>query len=362
MPLERYARQTHLPEVGEQGQRRLQQAKVLCVGAGGLGSPLCTYLATAGVGKLGIIDGDEVALSNLPRQTLYRTEDCGKKKVATAQTTLQALNPDCDVQIYETHLTADNARPIINDYDIIADCTDNFATRFLISDACVSLNKINVSASIHRYAGQLMIFPGKNGPCLRCLFPEVNQAAIANCSEAGVLGPVAGILGTLQANEVLKLLLELGQPAISQLLSVELLDNKMKTFQVAQDPDCPACSKQEEFSTLNRPHSGNHCQTSPLVTSSDVKEMLESETRFCLLDVRTPEEFAASHLPQALNIPLADIYQVAEVLQPEQAVVIYCKSGIRSRHAYQAMTEMGFQQLMVLDDSFAEAVEILGIG
>ena len=240
--LERYQRQWILEEVGYSGQKRLKQTSVLCVGVGGLGSALSLYLAAAGIGTLAIIDDDVVELSNLQRQVLYKTAECGLSKVIQAKKQLQQLNPEVKVVAYNQRLNADNIIDIVGQYDIVADCSDNFATRYLLNDTCFKLKKINVFACVKQFTGYCSVFTAEGGPCYRCLFPEPPEKLVLNCAQAGVLGVVPGILGTLQANEVLKLVLGIGQPLIAKLCVFDALQSSMRTIELPIAQDCPLCS------------------------------------------------------------------------------------------------------------------------
>jgi molybdopterin/thiamine biosynthesis adenylyltransferase len=243
---QRYYQQIQLAEIGITGQQSLKNARVLCVGAGGLGNPLSIYLTAAGIGQLGIIDGDQVELSNLPRQTLYTANDCGKSKAKLAQTYLQQINPYCKVEYYDVYLTEENMLEIISGYDIIADASDNFATRYLVSDACIKLNKTCIMASVEHFQGQIILFSGRSGPCYRCLFPHP-KLNITNCNTVGILGTVPGILGCLQAHEILKHVLQIGDSLQNKLLVVDLLKYTTQQFAFSQSPNCPACAKQAAF-------------------------------------------------------------------------------------------------------------------
>lgn len=239
---ERYQRHMALEEVGYSGQQRLKDAKVLCVGLGGLGSPLCLYLASMGIGTLGIIDGDEVSRNNLHRQVLYRDDQCGLKKVELAASYLKSVNPNCDIRLHNHFLTEDNAISIIEQYDIVADCSDNFSTRYLVNDTCCHLKKINVFASIQKFQGHCTVFPAQGGPCYRCLFEKPPTQPIPNCAEAGVLSTTAGIMGLFQANEVAKCILGIGQPYINKLMIFDALTGSMKFMNLKRSPDCSTCS------------------------------------------------------------------------------------------------------------------------
>ncbi|MEA2553098.1 MAG: sulfur-carrier protein adenylyltransferase/sulfurtransferase, partial [Fimbriimonadaceae bacterium] len=309
--LARYERQTILPELGVQGQSRLKEAKVLCVGAGGLGSPLATYLVAAGIGTLGIIDDDTVELNNLHRQPLHYSMDVGRPKLESAGEKLYAMNPNVRLQLHPERLTSKNALRVIEQYDIVADGTDNFAARFLVNDACVMLQKPNVHAAIFRFQGQLSVFDSTRGPCYRCLFPEPPPPGSApSCAEAGVLGVVPGIAGTLQATEIIKLITGIGEPLIGRLLLFDLLENRFKDVSIPKNPDCPMCSANATITSLK--DYSEHCGVSrpenePLaeISARELFEIIESGgPRPVLVDVREPVEVIASRLPHRHHIPL----------------------------------------------------------
>lgn len=239
--LERYQRQMALKEVGYMGQQRLKKAKVLCVGLGGLGSPLCLYLAVMGVGTLGIVDGDEVSRNNLHRQVLYRDSQCGLKKVDLAAYHLNALNSNCEIQIHDYYLTEENALSVIRQYDIIADCSDNFSTRYLINDTCCHLKKTNVFASVQQFQGHCIVFPAEGGSCYRCLFDKLATESVPNCAEAGILSTTAGIMGLFQANEVMKCILKIGEPCSNKLMLFDALVGSIKFLNLTRSLDCLTC-------------------------------------------------------------------------------------------------------------------------
>ncbi len=239
--LERYQRQMVLDEVGYAGQKQLKAARLLCVGAGGLGSSLCLYLAAAGIGTIGIVDGDTVSLDNLHRQILYNTLACGQQKTKVAKLYLQKINPHCNIECHNQFLTKENAAEIMRHYDIIADCSDNFATRYLVNDQCSQLKKPNVFASVRKWQGYCTVFPSHEGPCYRCLFRTPPKEPVDNCAQAGVVGTVPGMLGILQANEVLKLVLEVGQVLIGRVLVFDALAGAFNFFNLMPSPDCPLC-------------------------------------------------------------------------------------------------------------------------
>ena len=346
----RYQRQITLPQIGLMGQKRIQQTKVLCVGVGGLGSPLCLYLVSCGLGHLGIIDADIVDLSNLHRQILFSTNDCDNLKTKQAKQRLLALNPHCQITDYNEFLTEQNALDIIKNYDIIADCSDNFATRYLINDACVTLNKTYVMASISGFNGQLAIFPGNSGPCYRCLFESINQDALPNCNEAGVLGTTTGVLGTLQANEILKLILNIGEPVIGKLAMVNLLNSVTQIFHINQNNACPACVKKLPFSQLTRlDFTCPQAIKSAAIDFENLKQLQKNSDNMTLIDVRQPHEYDSGHLTNAINIPLAKLKQSIRNLTKESTIIIYCASSVRSIKAYQQLKQSGFKKVYYLE-------------
>lgn len=348
----RYSRHFSLPNVGSQGQLKLKNAKVLCIGAGGLGSPLLLYLAAAGIGTLGIVDNDTVDVSNLQRQVLYTTADVGQKKVSAAKARLQALNPHINITRHDARLTADNALELINQYDIVADGTDNFATRYLVNDACWHLKKPNVYASIFQFEGQCSIFSAPNGPCYRCLYDAPPPAGLVpNCAEGGVFGILPGLLGSLQATEVLKLILGIGDPLIGRLLTVDSLTMRFREFAVQRNPGCRLCTHQQSFASLPN-HDMEVCQVGSLpATSISVQELailLKNNTDLLLLDVRESHEYDICNLA-GKSIPLGQLSQRLHELDKSSAIVIHCKSGARSAQACLLLEKAGFKNVRNLD-------------
>ena len=333
----RYARHLALPGVGEEGQERLKAARVLVVGAGGLGSPVALYLAAAGVGTLGLVDFDEVDVTNLQRQVLYGTGDVGRPKLEAAAARLSDLNPGVRMVPHALCLSSENALDILADYDVIADGTDNFPARYLVNDACVLLGKPNVHASVSRFDGQASVFWAAKGPCYRCLFEEPPPAdLVPSCAEGGVLGVLPGLLGTIQATEVLKLLLGLGEPLIGRLLLVDALRMEMRTISTAKNPACAVCGSTPTVTRLadteafcaGRPAAAL-AETSP----EELAGRLASGDAPFLLDVREPYEVPARALAGALNIPLAALPSRLDDVPRGRDVVVYCESGVRSARA-----------------------------
>ncbi len=333
----RYARHLALPGVGEEGQERLKAARVLVVGAGGLGSPVALYLAAAGVGTLGLVDFDEVDVTNLQRQVLYGTGDVGRPKLEAAATRLSDLNPGVRMVPHALCLSSENALDILADYDVIADGTDNFPARYLVNDACVLLGKPNVHASVSRFDGQASVFWAAKGPCYRCLFEEPPPSdLVPSCAEGGVLGVLPGLLGTIQATEVLKLLLGVGEPLIGRLLLVDALRMEMRTISTAKNPACAVCGSTPTVTRLadteafcaGRPAAAL-AETSP----EELAGRLASGDAPFLLDVREPYEVPARALAGALNIPLAALPSRLDDVPRGRDVVVYCESGVRSARA-----------------------------
>lgn len=348
----RYSRHFSLPHVGVEGQQRLRDAKVLCIGAGGLGSPLLLYLAAAGVGTIGIVDNDVVDVTNLQRQVLYTTDNIGQKKVFSAKTKLQALNPHINVITHDEHLIADNALQIIRQYDIVADGTDNFATRYLVNDACYHLKKPNVYASIFQFEGQCSIFSAPNGPCYRCLYDSPPPAGlIPNCAEGGVFGVLPGLLGTLQATEVLKLILGIGDPLIGRLLTIDTLTMRFREFALQRNPDCRLCTHQQPFATLPD-HDIGVCQmnTAPAtatvaaISVQELAELQKNHAKFILLDVREPYEYDICNL-QGKLIPIGELPQRLNELDKDSMIIAHCKGGGRSTRACLLLQEAGFSDV-----------------
>lgn len=346
----RYARHLTLPEVGIAGQERLKASSALVVGLGGLGSPVAWYLAGAGVGRIGLVDFDEVDASNLQRQTLHLHTDIGRKKTVSAAEKLRAYNPYIEIVEHDAYLSADNALDIIRAYDVVADGTDNFATRYLVNDACVMLGKPNAYASIFRFEGQASVFAAPGGPCYRCLYPEPPApGSVPSCAEAGVLGVLPGILGATQANEVLKLLLGVGEPLIGRLLFFDALTAEVRCFEVERDPSCPVCGEEPIIRSLEdtivscspaRSQAATGVQSVP---PSAVQERLAAGA--ILLDVREPEELVVSKLEPCRHIPMGEIPQRIGELDPEQEILVLCRVGARSEEVAEYLMRRGFKRV-----------------
>lgn len=339
----RYDRQMRLPEVGPAGQERLAAASVLIVGAGGLGSPVALYLAAAGVGRLGLVDFDRVDESNLHRQILYTTGDVGRRKTDAAADRLRALNPHVTVETHGLKLDADNARALIGGYDLVADGADTFATRYAVNDACVATGTPNVFASVSAFEGQASVFSAPGGPCYRCLFPDAPPpGAVPSCAEGGVLGALPGLMGSIQATEVLKWILGVGESLVGRLLTVDARTMQTRTLRVSRDEGCLVCNN-------GRSSSRPAVQTIPEITPADAARLLADEpdaTR--LLDVRSAEEADADHLGGTL-LPLNQLPWRVDELEPDRArrLLVHCRSGARSAQAVAYLRERGFDAVNV---------------
>jgi len=354
--LRRYARHLMLPQIGRAGQEKIRATRVLCVGTGGLGSPVLMYLAAAGVGRLGVADFDAVGLSNLQRQILHRTPDLGRPKTESARDALQALNPHVEIVLHPARLTSVNALDILREYDIVVDGTDNFPTRYLVNDACVLLRKPNIYGSIFQFEGQASVFaPHLGGPCYRCLYPEPPPpGTVPSCAEAGVLGVLPGVIGTLQATETLKLALGVGIPLINRLLLYDALSLKFKEIKLRRDPQCPLCGDHptltrlidyELFCGLDQ-DPGNIMPHPDEVTVSDLKHALDNPAAgIRVLDVREPDEFEIARIPGAQLFPLSTLARRCGELDPVQPYYLLCRAGVRSLNAVQFLREKGFKQL-----------------
>ncbi len=349
--LQRYSRHLLLPNVALDGQQRIKAARVLLVGAGGLGSPAALYLAAAGVGTIGLVDFDVVDVSNLQRQVLHGTSAVGRPKLESARARIADLNPNVNVETHETRLTSDNAFEILADYDIIIDGTDNFATRYLVNDACVLLGKPNVYGSIFRFDGQASVFCTTDGPCYRCLFPTPPPpGSVPSCAEGGVLGVLPGLVGTIQATEALKLILGAGDPLIGRLLLVDALGMNFRTIRVARDPTCPACGTREIKALIDydeycgtSPTTTSHMARVPELTPRELAEALARGDDLQLLDVREPYEWQLGVLPNATLVPLGALAGAMPTLDPSKHVVVYCRSGVRSADAVKQLSAAGFR-------------------
>jgi adenylyltransferase/sulfurtransferase len=379
--LYRYARHLTLPEVGLEGQARLKEARVLCVGAGGLGSPSALYLAAAGVGTLGLVDDDIVDESNLQRQVLHGTSDVGRSKLDSAADTLCDVNPHVRIEKHETRLTAANALQILDAYDIVVDGTDNFPTRYLVNDACVLLGKPNVYGSVFRWEGQASVFASDDGPCYRCLFREPPPPGLVpNCAEGGVMGVLPGIIGSVQAMEVVKLVVGVGQPLVGRLLIFDALEMSWREVALRRNPECPVCGDAPTQTELidydvfcgvtpaSRAGSGQEARpgvTAPsegAVTAHELRARLDGTTRPFLLDVREPWEWSVGNLGSfgARLVPLGELEDRLGELPRDRPIVVYCKSRQRSHTAARVLMERGFDSVENLEgglEAWARDVE-----
>jgi len=346
----RYSRHLTLPEVGVEGQLRLRSASVLLVGAGGLGSPLGIYLAAAGLGRIGLVDFDVVDLSNLQRQVLYATQDIGRPKIEVAQQRLLAINPHVVVEPHPVRLTSDNALDIIAPYDLVIDGTDNFATRYLVNDACVLLGKPNVYGSIFRFEGQASVFWARKGPCYRCLYPEPPApGAVPSCAEGGVLGILPGVIGSLQATEAIKLLLDRGESLIGRLLLFDALEMRFRELRLRKDPRCPVCGEHPTIrELLDYDVTCGVGEAAPAATTDGhldvraLKQRQDAGDRPLLMDVRTPQEWEICRLEGAILIPLQELPSRLGELDREREIVVYCHVGVRSAMAVDFLRGEGF--------------------
>jgi adenylyltransferase/sulfurtransferase len=354
--LSRYSRHLILPEVGMEGQRRLKAAKVLCVGTGGLGSPLAFYLAAAGIGTLGLVDFDVVDASNLQRQIIHSTRDIGRKKLDSAAEKLLALNPAINIVKHDTMLTSANALDILKDYDVVADGTDNFPTRYLVNDACVLLGKPNAYGSIFRFEGQCSVFATKDGPCYRCLYPEPPPPGLVpSCAEGGVLGILPGLVGVMQATEVIKLILGQGQPLIGRLLLVDALNMRFRELKLRKNPDCPVCGAHPTITQLidydqfcgivpETPQSSTMKNNIPQITVKELKRRIDAGENVQLIDVREPYEYQIAQIGGKL-VPQNDVPKRLAEIDRDREVVVHCRSGGRSQKIAEFLKQQGYPRV-----------------
>ncbi len=354
----RYSRHMIMPEVGAEGQRRLNEARVLCIGAGGLGSPAALYLAAAGIGKLGLVDFDDVDLSNLQRQILHGTKDVGRKKLDSARDRLHDVNPTIEIQTHECKFTGKNALEIVSGYDVVVDGSDNFPTRYLSNDVCVFARKPNVYGSVFRFDGQTTVFaPHLGGPCYRCLFPEPPPpGSVPNCAQAGVLGVLPGIVGTIQANEAIKLILGVGEPLVGRLLYFDALKMKFREFNLRRDPQCPVCG---ESPTITEPidyeqFCGVASNDVPTISVRELKQKLDARESFQLVDVREPFEHEIANIDSAQLIPLGELPDRLSELDRSRLTIVHCHSGMRSAQAVRLLREAGFPNVFNLEGGIAK--------
>jgi len=350
----RYSRHLIMPEVGMDGQLKLKQARVLMIGAGGLGAPLGLYLAAAGVGHLGILDFDVVDFTNLQRQVTFSTTDVGRPKIEAAKERLAAMNPAIEITTHETRLTSENALDIFKDYDIIVDGTDNFPTRYLVNDACVLLGKRNVYGSIFRFEGQVSIFGAPDGPCYRCLYPEPPPPGLVpSCAEGGVLGVLPGIVGSLQAIETIKLILGAGDSLVGRLMLFDALGMKFRELKLKKNPDCPLCGTHptirklidyEEFCGIRGEEAPAAITSVPEMTPRELKQRLDRGDDLFVLDVREPHEYQICNINGYL-LPLGDLPKRVHELDSSREIVAHCRSGKRSADAAEFLRKAGFRKI-----------------
>ena len=349
----RYSRHLIMPEVGMEGQLKLKQARVLCIGAGGLGSPLALYLGAAGVGTLGIVDFDVVDFTNLQRQVIHGTSDVGRKKLDSAADTLREINPNIEIRKFETRLTSANALEMFREFDIITDGTDNFPTRYLVNDACVLTGKPNVYGSIFRFEGQASVFATKEGPCYRCLYPEPPPPGLVpSCAEGGVLGILPGLVGVIQATETIKLILGSGEPLIGRLLLVDALSMRFRELKLRKNPDCPACGTHPTVTELIDYNQfcgirGEEAAAPTSMTDISVEELkkrLDRGDDLFVLDVREPHEYQICNIGGYL-IPLNDLPKRVSELDSSREIVVHCKMGGRSAKAADFLRQSGFTKV-----------------
>ncbi|HWX91051.1 MAG TPA: molybdopterin-synthase adenylyltransferase MoeB [Terriglobales bacterium] len=349
----RYSRHLIMPEVGMEGQLKLKAARVLCIGAGGLGSPLALYLAAAGVGTLGIVDFDVVDFTNLQRQIIHSTADVGRKKLDSAADKLKAINPYVNLRTFNTRLSSENALDLFREFDIIADGTDNFPTRYLVNDACVLTGKPNVYGSIFRFEGQASVFATEEGPCYRCLYPEPPPPGLVpSCAEGGVLGILPGLVGVMQATEAIKLILGKGEPLIGRLLLIDALGMKFRELKLRKNPDCPACGKHPTITKLidYNEFCGIRGEEKPVETGipeiqvEELKRRLDAGDDLFVLDVREPHEYQICNIGGHL-IPLGDLPKRVSELDSSREIVAHCRSGVRSAKAVGFLQQAGFKKV-----------------
>jgi adenylyltransferase/sulfurtransferase len=346
----RYSRHLIMPEVGAEGQRRLNAARVLCIGAGGLGSPAALYLAAAGVGTIGLVDFDDVDLSNLQRQVLHGTKDVGRKKTESARDRLRDLNPKIEIQAHNVRFTSANAIDLVARYDIVVDGCDNFPTRYLSNDVCVWAKKPNIYGSVFRFEGQSTVFaPHLGGPCYRCLFPEPPEpGSVPNCAQAGVLGILPGVIGMIQATEAIKLVLGAGDSLVGRLLYFDALKMKFREFNVRRDPTCPVCG---DAPTITEPIDyENFCGMRgadngaiPAISVSELKRKIDQGEAVLIVDVREPFEYEIAHLENSKLIPLGELPDRLDELDRSKEIVAHCHTGVRSALAVDLLQEAGFK-------------------
>jgi len=366
--IKRYSRHLIMPEVGVDGQRRLKAGSVLCIGAGGLGSPAAMYLAAAGVGTIGVVDFDVVDFSNLQRQIIHGTPDVGRSKLASARDRLAAINPHIDIRTYETALSSENALKLFEPYDVILDGTDNFPTRYLTNDACVLMGKPNAYGSIFRFEGQASVFAATGGPCYRCLYPEPPPPGLVpSCAEGGVLGVLPGVIGVIQATEAIKLITGIGEPLIGRFLIYDALRMRFRELKLKKDPDCPVCGTHptvkrlidyEQFCGIHpaapEPVTVNNATD---ITAVELKKRLDRGDPLRIVDVREPNEYQINHIPGSTLIPLGDVPSRYGELDPGDEIVVQCKMGGRSAKAADFLRSVGFKRVLNLKGGILDWID-----
>ncbi len=367
--IKRYSRHLIMPEVGVDGQRRLKGGSVLCIGAGGLGSPAAMYLAAAGVGRIGIVDFDVVDFSNLQRQIIHGTPDVGRSKLASAKDRLVAINPHIQVDTYEVALSSENALELFKPYDVILDGTDNFPTRYLTNDACVLLGKPNAYGSIFRFEGQASVFSTKDGPCYRCLYPEPPPPGLVpSCAEGGVLGVLPGVIGVIQATEAIKLITGIGEPLIGRFLIYDALRMKFRELKLRKDADCPVCGTHptvtklidyEQFCGIHpaAPEPAAMTSSETEITPVALKARLDRGDKVQIIDVREPNEYQINRIPGSVLIPLGEIPRRYAELDPENELIMQCKMGARSARAADFLRSVGFKKVLNLQGGILEWID-----
>ncbi|MEP7015162.1 MAG: molybdopterin-synthase adenylyltransferase MoeB [Verrucomicrobiota bacterium] len=361
----RYSRHLIMPEVGQEGQARLKAARILCIGAGGLGSPAALYLAAAGVGTIGLVDFDDVDLSNLQRQILHGTKDVGRSKLESARDRLHDLNPKIDIELHKARFSSENARSLVERFDMVVDGSDNFPTRYLSSDVCVWSRKPNIYGSVFRFEGQATVFaPHLGGPCYRCLFPEPPEpGTVPNCAEAGVLGVLPGIIGTLQALEAIKLVLGVGESLAGRLLHFDALKMKFRELNLRRDAQCPVCGDHPSiFEPIDYEMfcGAQDGQAIPTISVRELKRKMDAREEFELVDVREIFEYEIARIDGAKLIPLREIADRAGELRRDAPIIVHCHSGMRSANAVQLLRERGFAKVYNLEggiDAWSEEID-----
>ena len=375
----RYSRHLIMPEVGMDGQLKLKAASVLCIGAGGLGSPVAMYLAAAGVGRIGIVDFDVVDYSNLQRQIIHGTPDVGRSKLDSARDSLHAINPEVEIETHEVALSSANALDLLGGYDVIVDGTDNFPTRYLVNDACVLLGKPNAYGSIFRFEGQASVFATKDGPCYRCLYPEPPPPGLVpSCAEGGVLGILPGVIGTIQATEAVKLIMGIGESLIGRFMIYDALRMRFRELKLRRDPDCPVCGDHPTVTELidydqfcgvapaadagttgSGVPAGEDAAHDDEATVEQLQARIDRADGVFILDVREPQEFQICRIPGSTLIPLGDLPKRLPELEGRAEMIVHCKSGVRSAKAVKLLREAGFTEAKNLRGGILRWIDVV---